>query len=190
METTVPARWTQADVDTAIRNLAATRHGRTEAEQEAAVRAVYAQATAALLDERDQIEAEVVDLRAAVEPKPTAYRLPDDLGGQAVTVESESHNGTGNVKVRTAGGRVLALQRADLVEVRPPSIDDPVTLPLAIHTAHGVVVWLQGLDSDDETTLTVGPMLSRSYTATLPSGALRELARAAWQRANEVEAKP
>lgn len=121
------------------------------------------------------------------------YRLPDWLGGHEVKVVARHEHGIAFPEVTVqfnADGATkhIRLIRLDLVEVRPPSIDDPVPLPLKIRAMAG------GLNVDvvlcatypDGAQLKIDDSDDAIYANLTPDG-LRRLARAAWQRANAVE---
>jgi hypothetical protein len=81
---------------------------------------------------------------AKVRPDPpVTYRLPDWLGAHPCQIATV-HGDPDWVTVEVLGGEALNsgqvqvnLRRDVLVEVRPPSIDDPVTLPLTGTSPHG-----------------------------------------------------
>ena len=118
----------------------------------------------------------------------TAYRLPDWLGGHDVEVYAISENGLaatiGIVGHESPDFPTARVPREWLVEVRPPSIDDPVELP-AICDALTLDAW-------EPTSKIVARISIVGVSTTVWQGLevsdLRRLARAAWQRANAVEA--
>lgn len=127
----------------------------------------------------------------------TSYRLPEWLGGHAVRVVQHDLAGFSQPHVLVAiqggdyDGLPLALPSEQLVEVKPPSIDDPVDLPLRIAASSGDrperEVWLKR--RGDETVLDItGDGILIHGRATLDPEGLRLLARAAWQRAAALEA--
>lgn len=62
----------------------------------------------------------------------TKYRLPDWLGGHEARVQTRFNDGTVQVWVEDHASTLLTLPLRELVEVKPPSIDDPVELPLRV----------------------------------------------------------
>jgi hypothetical protein len=115
----------------------------------------------------------------------TQFRLPDWLGGHDVA-EVLRENGDG-VYVRLARGERLALKRDLLVEIRPPSIDDPVDLPLILEETHDeyeLKIWT-ATRSDQAAEIRVASR-SRGLTAEQ----CRDAARALWKLGIEPQSGP
>lgn len=121
------------------------------------------------------------------------YRLPAALGGGEFVGQYLGYDqGTWRYEGHLDGFGTTYLGVAhELEEIKPPSIDDPVDLPLRIAASSGDrperEVWLKR--HGDETVLDItGDGILIHGRATLDPEGLRLLARAAWQRANVLEA--
>ncbi|HEY9522080.1 MAG TPA: hypothetical protein VIR33_02480 [Thermopolyspora sp.] len=130
----------------------------------------------------------------------TTYRLPDWLGGCEVldvAIPDDGNTLYAEVVVQvpdrdTPAAMRMTLPRAALVEVRPPSIDDPVNLPLALVGAQP--------SSGAELALLVERADTEPYAAFLniagvgsiwlTAGKSRDAARALWLLGTGGDARP
>lgn len=126
----------------------------------------------------------------------TAYRLPDWLNGHEVEIVGDEFlAGVAfpevivQVKDHGAHERIRLAKRL-LVEIKPPSIDDPVAWPLEIVNEHQWTVRLKPsqLEYGAATVELWTPEGNPARGVILSAAELRDLARAAWQRANAIEA--
>lgn len=121
------------------------------------------------------------------------YRLPDWLGGHPCRILDFPPGPDGSVWVQIEEEispthhhyAPVGLLRSDLIEVRPPSIDDPEPLPLHVETSNGHWFHLGDI-TDDVTTARIG-YRTNDWGIDLVPADLRRIARAAWQRANAIE---
>jgi len=136
----------------------------------------------------------------------TTYRLPDWLGGHEVgVIISRSADGMALLELDMPDGddhRIWVMQ-ADLIEVKPPSIDDPVELPLFLEDVEshqmpdrGLLVStgrVPGSESVIELTAKGTPVTGNttvSISIDLTAEQSRDLARAAWKLGTEPQSGP
>lgn len=115
-------RWTLDQIEAKLRDARSVGITATDVAENQA--AVWRTAALDLLAERDALLAER-------QPAST-FRLPDWLGGHEVHIDRELEHGKVSVWVRDHESTLLTIGRDRLVEVRPPSIGDPVALPLRL----------------------------------------------------------
>lgn len=122
---------------------------------------------------------------------PVSYRLPEWLGGHELGALSRADAGDERVHiaVRRPDGSMcdLAIDRADLVAVRPPSIDEPVSLNLHINSPDMVLTLNRSANTPGQAMLHIERRGNGCTTPLAPHG-LRSLARTAWHLANAIEA--
>ena len=119
------------------------------------------------------------------------YRLPDWLGGHEVEVIVPDLASPAHWVLVEAPDGQLSLPREQLVEVRPPSIDDPVAWPVEIEDHDGDLLIVSPAYGDPQScaaAVAIRPDDEGNAIVHLTAAEARLVARALWQRADAIEA--
>ncbi len=147
------------------------------------IRDLIAERDRLLLRARDTWAGELNELHAR--PAST-WRLPDDMGGATVEVIDWSDRG-GLIRHPVYGE--MTVEHAVLVEVRPPSIDDPVEWPLEMTNEGCWVIRLREPTIDKDRAACIELKTPEGEPASgvlLSADELLHLAQAAWRRYQAV----
>jgi len=193
--------WTADEIDRELASIDAgtIAYGRGESRDQSARNFLRSVAVRGLLNEAaalrkrlDEATESMTALAKLHPDSPVAYRLPDWLGAHPVQVIGEEA-GSARITIDSPDSAGDCwLPKRWLVEVRPPSIDDPVEWPLKLTDTAGDSLILYGADH-------TGPIVSARVQrqdgsaepgVILSADRLLKLAQGAWQKYRAATSTP